>query len=149
MAASKKKSPVKKKDNSGNKTVKNRGSVKSFLATLPDAQMRADSEVLVKLMEDITGSPAAMWGTAIIGFGERTITSAAGRVVDWFQVGFSPRKAALTLYLSIGEGYPEALLRKLGKHSGGKGCLYIKRLSDVDASTLRALITLCAKRARG
>jgi hypothetical protein len=123
-----------------NKTTQTSADVSSFIAGIDDGQKRADSETLVTLMQDITGEKPAMWGPSIVGFGKYHYRSSAGREGDWFILGFSPRKQALTLYLP---GYIEqhkALLDQLGKHSTGKGCLYIKRLSDADPDALRRLL---------
>jgi hypothetical protein len=83
-------------------------------------------------MDEATVARAKMWGDSIVGFGNWHIKSPSGREVDWMEIGFSPRKQNLTLYLNIDEGWDEDLLSKLGKHKLGKGCLYFKRLSDVD-----------------
>ena len=114
--------------------------VEEFLARVPDQQQREDARRLCAMMQQITGEPPAMWGTGIIGFGTYHYRYASGREGDWPAVGFSPRKQALTIYVSGGfDGYDD-LLTKLGPHSTGKSCLYLKRLSDVDEQTLRALI---------
>ena len=115
-------------------------SVEGFLAGVPDGQRREDARRLCAMMAQITGEQPAMWGTSIIGFGAYHYRYASGREGDWPAVGFSPRKQALTIYVSGGfDGYDD-LLTKLGPHSTGKSCLYLKRLSDVDEQTLRALI---------
>ena len=81
-----------------------------------------------------------MWGTSIVGFGRRQYKYTSGRTLEWFEVGFSPRKQDLTLYIMPGvERYPE-LMKKLGKHKTGRSCLYIKKLEDVDLPTLKQLI---------
>ena len=121
-------------------------SVKDFISKLPDAQTRADCTEIAKLMAAATRAQGVMWGSSIAGFGVRKIQYSGGREADWPLVGFSPRKQALTLYVGLG-GYGQAdLLSKLGKHSIGKGCLYIKRLSDVDIPTLKKLIHASVKR---
>ena len=79
-------------------------------------------------------------GASIVSFGNRHIKSESGREVDWMEIGFAPRKQNLTLHLNIGEGWDEDLLSKLGKHKLGKGCLYFKRLSDVDETVLEQLV---------
>jgi hypothetical protein len=115
-------------------------SVDEFLAVVPNATRRADAEVLARLMADVTGQPPAMWGTSIIGFGRYHYRYATGREGDSPVVGFSPRKAQLVLYLTDGfEEYGE-LLGRLGKHSTGKSCLYVKRLADVDLAVLEELV---------
>ena len=91
-------------------------------------------------MEAATKSKGVMWGSSIAGFGIKKIKYAGGKEADWPLVGFSPRKQNLTLYIGLGDSSEPDLLSKLGKHSTGKGCLYIKRLSDVDLPTLEKLI---------
>ena len=123
------------------KTKKTRDSVPAFLAQLDDEEARRDCKTLVGLMEEATGAKARMWGSSIVGFGDYLYRSpATGREVDWFRMGFSPRKAALTLYLLGGLHKHAELLKKLGKHKTGQGCLYIKRLDDVDRTVLKQLI---------
>lgn len=128
------------------KTRATNGDVDSFLENLEDEQKKQDSYTLIGIMEEITGEPAVMWGSSIIGFGTFPYKTKSNKEpYDWMQVGFSPRKAALTLYLN-GIMYkmdelPE-FFNKLGKYKHGKGCLYIKRLSDVNADILRKLIKL-------
>jgi hypothetical protein len=115
--------------------------VKAFLDAVPDEQRRADAKVVCDLMAEVTGEPPVMWGESIVGFGSRHLRYESGRELDWMVIGFSPRKASLTLYLMEGyDGYGEQLGR-LGKFTTGKSCLYIKRLSDVDFGVLRELVT--------
>lgn len=122
------------------KTKKTKQSVAQFIASVEDDQKRKDSRVVLKMMKDITGAQPKMWGPSIIGFGDYRYQYASGRSGDWFQLGFSPRKQALTLYLLPGAGrFPDSL-KKLGKHTTGKGCLYIKRLEDVDQKVLLRLL---------
>lgn len=112
----------------------------AFLATIEDENRRADAFELLALMREVTGEAAAMWGPAIIGFGQYHYRYASGREGDTFLVGFSPRKASLTVYVA---GYLEQyqdILRRLGKHRTGKGCLYITRLSDVSRDSLADLL---------
>jgi hypothetical protein len=128
------------------KTKKTKDSVPAFLAKIEDPQARKDCKTLVGLMEAATGAKARMWGTSIVGFGDyRYRSPATGREGDWFQMGFSPRKGALTLYLLSGVHRHGELLKKLGKHKTSKSCLYIKRLEDVDAGVLKKLILASAK----
>jgi len=122
------------------KTKETAASVKDFFSEIADEKVRHDSKKISALMEKATGAKPKMWGASIVGFGNRHLKSAAGREVDWMEIGFSPRKANLTLYLNIGEGWDEDLLSELGKHKLGKGCLYFKRLSDVDETVLEKLI---------
>jgi len=92
-------------------------------------------------MENSSHELPIMWGSSIVGFGKYPMAGSSGKTTDWPLIGFSPRKQALTLYLSLGGlSETDALLNRLGKHSLGKGCLYIKRLTDVDLSTLSELI---------
>ena len=130
-----------------NKTVETEASVDEFLGGVEDENVRADCRKIVELMSNATGAPPKMWGTSIIGFGKRNLKYASGRELDWLIVGFSPRKANLTLYLSSGDAWNEDLLSKLGKHKTGMGCLYFKRLSDVDENVLKKLIDESVKRA--
>lgn len=116
-------------------------SVDAFLAAVADPARRADAVAVCAMMREATGQPPVMWGTTIIGFGQHRYVYDSGRSGEWFLVGLSPRKAALTLYLGTVEGGGRTeLLARLGKHSLGKGCVYVKRLSDVDHDVLRALI---------
>lgn len=128
------------------KTKPTKQSVADFIKSLPDAQMRVDCAVIAKLMEAATKNKGVMWGSSIAGFGTRKIQYTGGKEADWPLMGFSPRKQNLTLYIGLGNSGESDLLSKLGKHSLGKGCLYIKRLSDVDLPTLGKLIKASAKR---
>ena len=109
----------------------------TFINTI-DERRRSDCRELIALMRDVTGQPAKMWG-AIVGFDSYRVKYANGKEADWPLTGFSPRKQDLVLYLGPGIENKQ-LLAKLGKHKTGKGCLYLKRLDDVDRSVLRALI---------
>jgi hypothetical protein len=122
------------------KTVPNKESVEGFIASVADERRRADAEQLCELMAKATGTEPVMWGPAIVGFGSYHYRYASGREGDSPAVGFSPRKQALTLYLPQGFEAHAASLAKLGPHTTGKGCLYLKRLSDVDKPTLRKMI---------
>ena len=128
------------------KTKPTKQSVKDFISTLPDPQTRADCSAIAKLMEAATGSKPVMWGSSIVGFGTKKIMYAGGREADWPLIAFSPRTQNLTLYVMSGKGSHTDLLAKLGKHSVGRGCLYLKRLSDVDVPTLEKLIKAAVKR---
>ena len=112
----------------------------AFIKTVDDDRKRRDCRELVALMRELTGQPPRMWGPNIIGFGTYHYKYASGREGDWLLTGFSPRKENLTLYLGLGL-QDRGLLAKLGKHKTGKGCLYIKRLDDIDRDVLRDLIT--------
>jgi len=126
----------------GLKTQKNDASVDAFLADVADDKRRQDAETVCRWMQDVTGEPPAMWGKAIIGFGSYRYTYASGREGEWFPVGLSPRKQALTVYLLDGFEDHKDLLADLGKHKIGKCCLYIKKLEDVDEDALKKLIQL-------
>ena len=113
----------------------------SYLARVADPQRRADCAVVAELMSQVTGCPAVIWGTGIVGFGLYRYTYESGKTGDWPVVGFAARKNDLTLYIMPGvESFPD-LLPSLGKYKHGKSCLYIKKLSDVDMPTLTALVT--------
>ena len=114
--------------------------VAAFLDAIPDEQRRRDSQALAALLRDVTGAEPRMWGENIVGFGERHYTYASGREGDTFVAGFSPRKQNLTIYLSYGYEQHADLLQRIGKHSGGKACLYLKRLDGVDMDALRELV---------
>ena len=121
------------------KTKENNASVNEFINSIPDEQKRKDSEVLLKMMEAATGEKPKMWGSSLIGFGKLIVKSpTSGREVEWFKVGFSPRKANLSLYVDA-RNHPEDL-KKLGKHKTGGGCLYINKLSDVDLKVVESII---------
>ncbi len=122
------------------KTGRNSASVPEFLAAVADPRRRADAEAVCALMADVTGAPPTMWGSSIIGFGTYHYRYASGQEGDWPPVGLSPRKAALTLYLSTGFDGAQDLLGRLGPHTTGKSCLYVKRLSDIDQAVLRELV---------
>lgn len=122
------------------KTKKTEADVEEFLDSVEDGRQREDSKKISAMMAKATGAKPKMWGASIVGFGERTIKSESGREVDWLEIGFAPRKANLSLYLNIGEGWDEKALSKLGKHKTGKGCLYIKKLEDVDEKILEKMI---------
>ncbi|GAB5493431.1 MAG: hypothetical protein Phog2KO_36460 [Phototrophicaceae bacterium] len=122
------------------KTKKNDSDVEAFLNTIEPEKKRQDSFEILRLMEEVTGEEAKMWGESIIGFGSYHYTYASGREADWMLVGFSPRKQNLTLYIMSGFDEYENLLDKLGKHKTGKSCLYIKKIEDVDTDVLRTLV---------
>lgn len=127
------------------KTKRTEASVEDFIDALPNAHQRDDSRTLMKLMSAITGTPPKLWGPSIIGFGHTTLKYDSGREVDWMQCGFSPRKAAITLYFTCDIARYAAELDRLGRHTTGKGCLYIKRLADVDAKVLEAVVRKAVK----
>ncbi|NLT27070.1 MAG: DUF1801 domain-containing protein [Microbacteriaceae bacterium] len=116
-------------------------SVEEFLATVPERRQR-EAEVLTPMLEEIAGEPAIMWGPSIIGCGRYRYKYATGRTGEAGRIGFSPRKAALTVYLADGtEHYAEQLAR-LGKHRTSVACLYINKLADIDLDVLREIIEL-------
>jgi Domain of unknown function (DU1801) len=117
--------------------------VDAFLDSVPDERRRAEGHAMRRLMERVTGEPAVLWGPSMVGFGsERYESPKTGRSGDWFVVGFSPRKAALTLYglYSAYDEEPDPLMQQLGPHTTGKGCVYIKRLDAVREDVLEQLI---------
>jgi len=124
------------------KTKANSLNVEDFLNSIKDDQQKKDAVAVSALMKQLTKSEPVMWGSSIVGFGQEHLIYESGRELDWFKVGFSPRKQNITLYVLRGgeENYKD-LLEKLGKHSCGKGCLYIKRLDEVNIDTLEELIT--------
>jgi hypothetical protein len=111
-----------------------------FIATVPDPARRADAEAVAAMMTRLSGAPPVMWGPSIVGFGSYSYTYDSGRSGTMCRVGFSPRKAELVLYILNGSEDQTALLARLGKHRTGKGCLYIKKLADVDAAVLEAIV---------
>src|ERR1022692_297528 len=133
-----------------NKTKPTKQSVAEFIDALTDETRRADAKALLKLMQSATSEKPQMWGPSIIGFGSYHYTYESGREGDMPLAGFSPRKAATVLYGVTGFSDAEALLAKLGKYSTGKGCLYIKKLADVDHKVLESLAvkSVAARRSR-
>lgn len=125
---------------SENKTKETTASVKEFLNSVEHERKRNDSFEILEMMKEITGEQPKMWGKSLIGFGNYHYKYESGREGDWFRVGFSPRKANISLYLVYGFTQYEDLVGKLGKHKTGKGCLYINKLDDVDRSVLKELI---------
>ena len=122
------------------KTKANTASVEKFIKTVKDAQVRADCLQIIEMMSKASKAEPKMWGTSIVGFGNIHLKYESGRELDWFPIGFSPRKQNLTLYFNGGLEPHQELLEKLGKHTVGKGCLYIKSLADVDTKTLQKMI---------
>ncbi len=123
-----------------NKTIPTDGDVGAFLDAVADEQRRRDARLLLDLMREVTGQPAVMWGTTIIGFGSRHYRYSSGREGDVAAVSFSPRKAQTVLYLTGGLEEYEDLLASLGPYHAGKGCLYLKRVDQADAQTLRDIV---------
>jgi hypothetical protein len=125
---------------SSNKTTANEGDAGVFVDAIADEQRRSDAHLLVDLMREVTGQPAVMWGTAIIGFGSRHYRYPSGREGDTMAVGFAPRKAQSVLYLTGGLSEYEDLLAQLGQYQTGKGCLYLKRVDQADTQALRDIV---------
>ena len=121
------------------KTQPTGASVEAFIEGVPDPARRGDARAAVKLLRKVTGSRPEMWGTNIVGFGRRRLVYASGRELDWPVAAFSPRADRTTFYLTCDLDRHAALLARLGKHQRGKGCLHVKRLSDVDPAVLEEL----------
>ena len=114
--------------------------VEAYLAAIPDEARRADAREAVALFREVTGMPPRMWGTSMVGFGTQRYAAADGKVRESLAVGLAARSSALTLYGLTFYGSNDDLLERLGKHTTGKGCLYVKRLADLDRATLREII---------
>ena len=132
-----------------NKTKQTQQSAAAYIDALASDAQRTDAKALVKLLQKATGEKPKMWGGSIIGFGSHHYKYESGREGDMPVVGFSPRKTAFVFYGLRGGGDAEALLTKLGKHTTGKGCVYVKKLADVDQKVLEELVvqSVSAKRA--
>ena len=122
------------------KTKPTKESVSKFLSTIKDAGQRADAKEIVAMMGAVTGEKPVMWGPSIVGFGSYVYHRSTGKGMEWPVMGFSPRKANLTLYLMDCFQATKPLLKELGKHKAGGSCLYIKSLKDVDTTTLKAMM---------
>jgi len=129
------------------KTKLNEASVTDFLNGIADEAKRADSIEILKMMRLIAKQEPKMWGSSIVGFGNQYLKYESGRELEWFTIGFSPRKQNLTLY-GVGNWLEPDLLKKLGKHKTGVGCLYIKKLADVDVKVLKELLKQAVKAAK-
>ena len=127
------------------KTQVNDASVEGFLNSVTDEQKRVDCFEILRLMKQVTNEEPKMWGPSIVGFGSYHYKGASGREGDWMLTGFSPRKANLTLYIMGGFDLHQDLLKKLGKHKTSVGCLYIKKLDDVDIEVLKELVAESVK----
>ncbi|SDU49975.1 protein of unknown function (DU1801) [Jiangella alkaliphila] len=130
------------------KTSRNDDDVEAFLDAVPDAGRRADAVAVCSLMGAVSGAEPAMWGVGIVGFGTRRLRYETGRELDWFDIGFSPRKQALTLYLPGELDAYADLFARLGQHKVGKGCLYVKRLADVDTGVLESVLKRAVEHAK-
>jgi hypothetical protein len=123
------------------KTKETLDSVTDFLNSLEHEQKRQDSFALLEMMQAATGEEAKIWGKGLIGFGNKRFKSpASGREVDWFLVGFAPRKANLSIYLMLDTHVQATLLENLGKHKTDGGCVYLQKLADVDLEVLKVMI---------
>ena len=131
-----------------NKTIPMQGSVAAFLNRIKDRQLRDDCFALVDMLQKVSKSKPVMWGSAIVGFGSYHYVYESGREGDTLAIGFSPRKQNISIYLTGGLSKIEEELPKLGKYKTGKGCLYIKSLSDVSAAVLRNILAKAFKEAQ-
>lgn len=123
------------------KTKQNNASVEDFINAVETEQKRKDAFEILEMMEQLTKEIPKMWGSSIIGFGDVRYKYASGREGDWFKVGFSPRKANISLYLmGCNISKADSILGRLGKYKTGKGCLYINKLVDIDKEVLKELI---------
>lgn len=122
------------------KTLVNDASVSDFLNSVEDQQKRDDSFKLIEIFQMVTGQPAKMWGSSIVGFDSYHYKSKSGQEGDWMMTGFSPRKQNLTIYIMPGFEKHQKLLQKLGNHKTSVSCLYIKKLDDVDENLLIQII---------
>lgn len=128
------------------KTKETSASVEGFINSVKNEEMRKDSFIILKMMQKAAKEKPKMWGKSIIGFGNKIYKSpATGREVEWFKIGFSPRKTNFSLHLVLNIKKYSAELKKLGKHKTGVGCLYINKLDDVDLKVLEKLINTAAK----
>ena len=138
-------STPKKTQPANNKTQETNAGVDAFIKTVADPAKQADARIILALMQKVSGDPPKMWGSAIVGFGNRKLVYESGRELECPTIGFSPRKQNLTLYLMNGFRDYDALLAKLGKHSIGKSCLYINRLVDIDMKVLESMVKQSVK----
>ena len=128
------------------KTKPTSASVEDFINAVKDEQKRKDSFVILEMMKNAIGEEPKMWGSSIIGFGNVRLKSPnTGREVDWLQIGFSPRKANLALYITGDVKLLAAHLKNLGKHKTGVGCIYLNKLADVDMKVLKGMIAAALK----
>jgi hypothetical protein len=128
------------------KTQATRASAARFINAINDDQLRVDCRVLLKIMKEVSKKSPTMWGTSIIGFGSYHYRYASGREGDWFRIGFSPRKGKISIYLMGGLKTMTGSLKRLGKHKQGGGCLYIKRLDDIDQGVLKNMLKTTYRR---
>jgi hypothetical protein len=131
------------------KTKPTTASVVDFIESIKEEQKRKDCFTLLEMMQKASGEAPKLWSNSIIGFGLKRFKSpATGREVDWLRIGFAPRKANLSLYISVGIKEYAPALEKLGKHKTGVGCLYINKLEDVDIKVLKSMIEATLKRVK-
>lgn len=130
------------------KTKKTEKSAAEFFASIKDAQVRKDCKIISAMMHAATKEKPVMWGSSIVGFGHHRSIYASGKESNWMLIAFSPRKQNIVLYLMLGNNRQEHLLARLGKHTSSKGCLYIKRLSDIHLPTLKKLVAAAVKERR-
>lgn len=123
-----------------NKTRATGADVLDFLEKVSPENKKQDCLAIHRLLEEVSGYPAVMWGPAMVGYGNYHYTYESGREGDFFRVGFSPRKQNITLYIMPGFHRFDELMEKLGRYKTGKSCLYINRLSDVDVNILKELV---------
>ena len=123
-----------------NKTVPTPDDVTDFVSSIPDDTRRSEAQQLIEVMTEVTGEAPVMWGSSIVGFGKQHLKYVSGRELENFKVGFSPRKAQSVLYLNGGLDQYGDLLPRLGKHSTGKACLYLKAVGDAEPAALHELI---------
>jgi hypothetical protein len=128
-----------------NKTQPNKQSAAEFIEKVDNPERRKDCQKIMRMMQEVTGHEAVMWGTSIVGFGSYHYKYASGREGDFMLVGFSPRKQNLSIYIMTGFPRYEALMEKLGKYKTGKSCLYLKSLDDVDFEILTELVKLSSE----
>jgi hypothetical protein len=124
----------------GNKTIETKEDARDFINSIADEERKNDCQKVAEIMQKVTGEQPKIWGASIVGFGSYHYKYESGREGEWFPVGFSPRKANLTLYIAEGFAKYDELMQKLGKHKTGKSCLYIKKLTDIDLDVLEELI---------
>jgi hypothetical protein len=125
---------------SGQKTKAEPGDVAAFLDAVEPAQRREDARTVCAMMQRLSGQPPVLWSGTMVGFGRYAYQYESGHAGEWFRAGFSPRKSALTLYVMGGFEAHDSLLARLGKHTTGKSCLYVKKLGDIDLGVLEELI---------
>lgn len=125
---------------SDRRTKPNDASVEEVIDAAADERRRDDAREVLDLMREVTGAEPVVWGSSMIGFGRQPYTTADGKEREWFAIGLAPRKAALTLYGLTFYGSNEDLLERLGPHTTGKGCVYVKRVADLDRAVLTEMV---------